>query len=255
MKKKKIKTKHWLFLGIIVFIVVLIGVSYLILYSGAFTINDLKVEGAEITSENTAINRITSDLAGRSSLLGVVGSENILFWMTGTDKLNNLILPTAESIDIKSNFSKKSININIKERGLYGVVCKSKGNCFAFDNEGVVYAPAPYVKGELVLRIEDESSTPVVLGKKLFSKDQWLDNIFKTLNVLKSGGFKISSITIRNVELHEWAVELSSSMKFYFSLDFVPKQLSSTLKAVKERLDLKKLQYLDFRVEGRVYYK
>ncbi len=234
----------------------LIGLVYVLLYASF-----LKVKTIQISSDLTSLDpdlvtaSLSAQMIGQSRLLAMLGADNILFWWLGKKPTQLETIPALADVSVATNLFRREVDIKPAERVLSGILCLPTNDCYGFDGSGVVFSKMPQSQGSLILRIDDQNQRNVSLGSKILPNDQWVNNIFQTLKVLAANNVSIASVGIRPLDLKEWQVDLVAGPIFYFSLNFMPDNLDGILQNLLKRLDLSKLQYLDFRVENRIYYK
>jgi len=249
----RIKWKFLVFFSVAA--LVFLGAAYLVLYSSFFKVNKLEVQGPGFYDKNFLVSNIIVQILRNNKFLGFLGSDNVIFWFFGgRGELMNNTLSIAEDVQVTAALLTGEVEISLKERELFGVLCR-RNECYAFDEDGVIFGKAPNVYGPLILKINDSVSHPVILGSYILSNVGWVNNIFETSNILGEKNVYTASIILRQKDLREWEALLPSGAKFYFSLEFVPEDFSAVLENIKKKVDLEDLSYLDFRVRGRIYYK
>jgi hypothetical protein len=188
-----------------------------------------------------------------------IQSVNILL-MT-TNGLKNKLLenfPKISAIEIKKNILKRTIAITIAERESLGIICKENtANCFYFDKNGVIFEDAPQTSGSLILLIKDSFSEEFSLGKKILE-----EQIISSIADFREGIFSLTGIKINWFEIYTHPPKESkiiTSEGWYLLLDLsrdTEKQLSVLKTALDEKIkDRKNLEYIDLRIENRIYYK
>jgi hypothetical protein len=253
---------------------------YLILYSPLPKVKKVSSSGLSIVSPENLTSALSIHLVGSSRIRAILGPDNIISWeFLGKYSLPPLLLPTVKETVINSNIFEKVVRVEAKERELFGIWCLfpnkqdaplvtssvffgapislDRGDdqeCFAFDETGVIFQEVPIPYGSLILKIIDENYRPIIFGKTLI-KDSELSNLLNTVNIVKSYGLGIAQIEIKDKALAEWETKMVAGPTLLFSLRFVPEELEAILENLRERLDFEKLNYLDFRVPNRIYYK
>jgi hypothetical protein len=119
----------------------------------------------------------------------------------------------------------------------------------------VIFGEAPASRGVLILRIDDESGTPIVLGRPVLPHGEWFANILANVSEVTSNNFQIVSIKVKSLDLREWEIGTSAGITMLFSFNFTPDNLGKVLESLKERLAGSKIKVLDFRVPNRIYYR
>jgi len=179
--------------------------------------------------------------------------------------------PQISELIVSRNLFEREIKISIKEREEFGIVCQIEKpasptevgadkikNCFYIDREGIIFKEAPQTSGSLVILIKDYSNRDYKIGEKIFDtglisfiseiKDKLLDDID-----LRVVDFNISSFPSEDLK-----VVTNEGWYILFNLQ---KETADQLTALKAVLDekikdaRKNLQYVDLRIENRVYYK
>lgn len=256
----------WL-LVLIFLILAIIGILYSVFYSDLFRVKAFNFSYSNNYLEETdssgfftndyLVSSLTAEAVKERRFLGYLGPDNILFWVMGKNEnlVNDNVLPSVDDLEIDTDLFKRKVDILVSEKKLSGIVCKSENFCCAFDDEGNVFAFAPSVKGTLIVRIDDFNERPLVFGEKFLPDKEWIENVVRTLEVIRESGFHVESASIGETSLSEWEVVVSQGPKFLFSLDFVPKDLKKVMETLKERADFSGIDYFDMRVENRIYYK
>jgi len=266
--KKKLKFRPFVWLLIFILLVLAAaGLLYLIFYSNLFQVQNFDfaytnsyLQEFDISGffENEyLVSSLTAQVVKKKKFLGYFGSDNILFWFFGKggNLVNKNTLPSVENVNLDVDLFDRKVKVTVDEKNLSGIICNIKDNCFAFDKEGRVFASAPDTKGSLILKIHDTNDRPLVMGEKFLPKSKWIENVLKTVKVIKDNGLHLGSIEIKGLDLEEWVISAAAGPEFLFNLNFVPKDLSQIVKTLKERADFSQVNYFDMRVENRVYYK
>jgi len=124
--------------------------------------------------------------------------------------------------------------------------------CFYLDKEGIIFRESPLISGSFVLNIFSSKKESVLLGEEVVSPEM-IDFILKTAQGLS---LKIDSFEIVSPE--DLRVKTSQGWQIYFnptySADWQINALEMILEEeIKEKIN--SLEYIDLRIEGRVYYK
>lgn len=218
--------------------------------------SSISVEGAELVSHDAVIAAVEANTIGRSTLASLLGPGNIIFWLFADPHPALARFPQLRNVEVRTALWQKRVTITVDERRVGSVLCKTTlEECYGLDQDGIIFTRSPEVHGALILKFEDASTSSVVLGNPYLRDPQWLQNVKDTLAIMKEQGFVPKVVQVNREPLEEWQAIFPSSPAFYFSLHFVPENLSAILKDIGDRTDIKNLSYFDFRVPNRIYYK
>jgi cell division septal protein FtsQ len=160
------------------------------------------------------------------------------------------------SIDMESRKSKK---ITVTERKPVGVWCIIKDEqCYYFDLEGIAYHSVPKSTGFLFPNIEDHREREIELGG-IVEENEWISNILSVQSSLKFAGIGIMTYSIASDSYDEydvmtsegWTIKLKNQTNVHQQIDSLIKFLSEKL--TKDERDV--LEYVDLRVQDKIYYK
>lgn len=230
---------------LIISLFVLAGAAYALFLSPVFKIKEVVILGTQKISPEEVRDNLTCD--------------NIIFTTRKSIK-SQLLKKIPEILDLKisKNLFKRRLEINIQERETIGILCKQDADsCFYFDKNGVIFENAPNTSGSLIIVIKDYSQRDLKLG------DAALDgNFIDTATVIKEElfqkmGIGTSSFDIESYPAEKLRVITGESWYILFSLK---RDIKSQLSALKAALDEKiqdrmSLEYVDLRIENRIYYK
>jgi len=252
-KRKKLAFKIKICGSFIFLSLFIIGVVYLIIYSPLLqikNINSVVLEG-DIRNFNEIISDLNFFFAARSRIASILGAGNILIWENQAEDFLKY-QPAISSLTIRKDYFKRTVDINIEGRKKFGVFC-SIIECWWFDKKGVVFEKASRIEGEIIYNINDLSNRKLEIGERILPQN-FFDNAIKIFEVMEEIGFNIRTLNIDDLELQEAHIESLLIPKIYFSLRFAPKFNNDIFKNFKE-IGLQKIEYIDLRVENRIYYK
>jgi hypothetical protein len=252
-----------------VFLILVAGAVYLVVYSPVFRIKNIEITGNKEVDKDEIIN-VFKDIIGRQSklLTSVLKTNNILLWGDNENLYQEVksSIPKISEVSLKKDYFNRSIKISIKEREKFGVWCAGEAaatsseqsavkDCFWFDNNGVIFAEAPTVEGNLINKVDDYAGRSLKPGDVVLS-EKFFVNLAKIFGVLEKSDMKIKSLKLYDLGLQEVFTnpEIVSLPSVYFSLRFDPKFALPAIESMK-KIGLSKIGYIDLRVENRVYYK
>ncbi len=229
------------------------GIGYFVLRTGVFRTKDITVEGNRDISSQDILSAARAQIFDDSYLKYIFGFNNLLIWPEKFENINKLV-PKIKSIEVDKSYLKKKIVLKVVERQGYGVWCMegAEEKCFSFDDEGIIFSRGMPSEGSLIHNIRDYSERQLGMLLPVLSMDRfkYLKEIF---DVLEAGGLNYKFLEIQNLNLEEVKAVSSVGPTIYFSLRFSPDFALAAMKEIGGGIS--KLEYVDFRVENKVYYK
>ncbi|MCX7589439.1 MAG: FtsQ-type POTRA domain-containing protein [Patescibacteria group bacterium] len=253
-----LKEKIWrifkIFFIVLIIESLIIFILYIIIYSPIFKIQEIKINGLNQVSEKEINNFLIINLFNNSFIKKILSSKNILIWPENLD--NNLkMFFTIKSVQIKKDFLNRKIEINVIERKPFGIWCLiSQNECLEFDSDGILFKKTFLSEGNLILKINDYSLRNLNIGAKVLP-DRLLDIFLNIISMLKQQNIAFSDVNIKDINLEEMEIKVFNGPKIYFSLRFPPPDVEQIIDDFKNKNIFNKLEYIDLRVENRVYYK
>ncbi|MGC8776286.1 MAG: cell division protein FtsQ/DivIB [Minisyncoccia bacterium] len=253
-----LKEKIWSFfrlflIGLIIDAFIVFSL-YLIIYSPIFKIQEIKISGNNQLSEKETMDFVIINLFNDSFFKKILTAKNILIWPNEL-KNNSKMFLVLDKVLIKKDLINQKIEIIAQERKPVGLWCQTnESQCYWFDNDGILFKKTIASEGGLILKIKDSSLHNLSLGSKILP-DNFLKTFFQIIEVLKSSNLNFSEINLENLDLAELKVKNFNGPDIYFSLIFPPPDINQIITDFKNKNIFDKLEYLDFRVENRLYYK
>ncbi len=251
-KKSKLQKRGVIFLWVLFLSLIFF---YTIFLSPIFEIKQIDISGNKVVS-NEEIRQSLDRFLFKKFMLFF--DYNNLFLAT-TDKISDAIISDFHRIyEIKTSkqIFEKTISLEITERKEAGIFCKQK--CYYIDKSGVIFEVAPETSGVLILTIEDISSGEVeegekVIDKKLINKFFDIQNCLSERLNLKALKFIIDSDTAKDVKVDTnegWYILFDQAGDFEKQLQALELSLNQTIEQQRTNLE-----YIDLRIDRRVYYK
>lgn len=278
----------WKFLIILfIFILLAVGAIYFVFHSHFFQVAAVKVSGSVKADEIKDI--LINTLSKSSRIRSLLSPENMLFWPPKISQIPSSLFWLSD-LSLEKNWSQKEISIEVKERQPWLLWCLSAqaglttqagqtglpisqtinnigsstvsqtasttiSNCYWLDDQGIVFSSAPEAEGFIIPKVFEKSDRQeLTLGQSFNAGPQSVKTALEIIKEIKNSSLAISRFLIEDINLQELKVE-TNGPKLYFSLRFVPQDLNKILANLSDRLDFQKLEYIDFRVENRIYYK
>jgi len=259
-KNKKTKISHgFVFWCAILSLIILasIGIFYFLIYGSFFKVKNIKVSGSKLFEPEEVIEIIVPNAIPSYPWRALFAPDHMLFWQFAKNRnVTSRTVSIFESVLVKPDWAGRALKIELRERSLFGIWCGDENTgCFAFDHSGVIFGRTPRAEGSLFLKIRNENPFSGFLGGNILPQENWVRNVFDTISIIKNGRGSANLITVKNYSLEEWEVELSEGPKLIFSLKFVPQNLGGLLRNLDKKIDLEKLEYVDFRVQNRIFYR
>ncbi len=234
---------------------------YVFVFSPFTRVENCVLGGTNELSYNDVLEKVKNSLEG--NFLGFIPKNN--FFLVSEKRINREL--TAEfkkikSVEVTKVFS-QSIIVNITERKSLIVWC-SGGPCYIIDEQGYAYTgtdlDSPEVVQNNLIKITDTSARPVILGEKVLSEEyiRYLINLREEIE--KTPIVEITSEWMTpSAVAEEMEIFTQEGWRMVFSAKITPEKAIRTLKTfLEEEIDeekRKKLDYVDLRVENKVYYK
>jgi hypothetical protein len=151
--------------------------------------------------------------------------------------------------------NKPDIRETLKEtrRKQFGMICKSADDCWIFDSEGIIYAAARTVVGDVLVRIEDESDFAPEIQARVVRDSDWA-NLMPIIEFAQTRAVDVSRFVLRRAE-GEVRLTTPDGVLMRFSLDVNPREHIAAFPSFIRRAPLATLEYADFRIPGKIFYK
>lgn len=270
----------WKFLIIFsIFVLLAAGGLYFVFHSHFLEVAAIEISGSARTDEIKEL--LINDLLENSKIRSLLGPENLFFWPSKISQIPSSLFWLSD-LGLKKDWQQKEIFIEVKERQPWLLWCltfqaglpeqagslvvqassstvpmasTTVGNCYWLDDEGIVFSSAPEAEGYLIPRVFEKSDRQELnFGQSFDTNPQLAKNTLEIIKETENSPLIVRRFLIENINLQELAAE-TNGPKLYFSMRFVPRDLDKILINLNDHLDFKKLEYIDFRVENRIYYK
>jgi len=253
LKKQRFFLRLKIYAGLTIFSFIGIGVFYLLAISPIFKLKNVEVTG----NESLLTQEILSELKSRmpnNLFTRILGFRNYLVWSKNGPTKITAKQPLLAGISIDKDFWNQSVEITVQERQKYGIWCFNNSDaCYWFDNGGVIFMPAPDTNGYLIIKIQDFLEKTPILGTKIID-ERLTANFIKIIESLKNSDLRVKEFVIDHL-LQELKTETQEGVKILFNLRFDPEFGISALKSLRGEVSFKNIEYIDLRVENRIYYK
>ena len=233
------------------------GLIYLLFFAKLFDVRAVEViSPSAIPSEE--VHRVAVNILERKWLTIARKSNGIVF---SPEKIRDELMRTIPRIKdvVIRRVSLHRIEITITERQPVGLWCLvKKETCYYFDEGGTAFAKLLPVSGYLFIAINDSRDRSVELGARV-APETWIKHILEVKRHLQFGGISISEIQIPDGSYEEFHIVTREGWKIFMSNDTdIDRQITSMLQFIKQNFTTdqrRQLQYIDLRVDDRIYYK
>jgi cell division septal protein FtsQ len=236
-------------------------VIYLLFFSGYLAVVDIRVNGQENIGADEIKKEITGQLEGKYG--EIVSKNNLLLVKPGAwENILKEKFKKIEQVEIKRKFP-SGLDVNISERKLALIFCV-KEKCFILDDRGEVFEEigresAEFQNSDLPV-LRDTSDREIVFNEKAIdpSRISFINNIKNKLKNELDIGLERELNTPNRISGDIRAVT-SEGWNIFFGADVEAQKEVDMLKAVLgEKIPREtrgNLEYIDLRVENKVFYK
>lgn len=249
IQKERLRRRRKIVLLLFLLIFLLLGVSYTVVYSPLFQIRQFLIVGSDYLSPEETL-AILKPIVFQNAIQKFLGDRNLISWIRSQPDVQGTALLSAQ---IKKKWIQQSLEIRIQERNRFVIWCLSQTECYWVDQDGIAFGEAPHSEGSLFLLVNDPSNDQLAMGQPVL-EDRFLANTIKILQGIKELRLPFQEILLDR-ELQELRVRNNQGPAVLFSLRFDPTLNLSALRSLKSKNNLSGIQYIDLRVENRLYYK
>lgn len=233
--------------------------GWFFIFSDAIKVKEITVIPGVLSNADMVKTATINAVTPHNFLNQIINNDNLLVWGSRTITLDAKKFPMIESVIIKRDIFKRTVQLTVVEKERKFIFCEkfgeAMGKCFWIDASGDVIGEAPYIKSKLfpVVMVADTASAPLFVGGSAIVASQTavLDDVVSLLDRLS---LPADSITIRKRALRECEVQIAKGPLFYFSLENDPGAYDSVVMSLMNEGLWSKISYVDLRVPGRMYY-
>lgn len=262
-KQTKRRTYFWAVAGFLVVYFAAFTIFYFIVRSPAFRVEKITIQGTnEVPTSTvmdileTSIIRQGNTLTGRESgMKAMLGFDNMLIWPKAIPSSTFAVVPQLAGITISKNYFLHTITVTVTERVPYAVWCVMPADdCFWFDNHGIAFANTLDTEGGAITVIHDYSKDSVALDGSVLPVE-FMPALISIVNTIKTSGLNVQQIALNDLSLEQINVTTLNGPAVYFSLRFSADEDLGVLESLMAQPGFDKLQYIDFTVQNRAFYK
>ncbi len=251
--KRSRRRKRMVFCVIFGFLLVIILLGYLFLFSPVFKIKDVEVNQTHIL-DPIIIQQGLQTILNRGFILGpLVVNNNILFIPTAqiSDYLKSF--SAIESFSQDRSFFPGALKINIQEREVVGILKQPVAKNYYFDKNGIIFSEAPDSEGGALPIIESGLNRSFDLGNCILESASF-QALMRIIQLLDDN-FSSASVKLGK-DKSEIVVTLDNGkeMPLYLNLNNLSQTYSVLTYFIQNNFNFN-LEYLDLRYLPNVYYK
>ncbi|MBI2888830.1 MAG: FtsQ-type POTRA domain-containing protein [Candidatus Liptonbacteria bacterium] len=262
----------------------LIGAVWLVWYSPLLEVRKVVVEGNVRVSTETVLD-VAKGIVFQGNFAKFLGINRMFAWPEFARE-NITLLPAVASLTISKSYATRTVRVQVTERVPVGVWClfparnyadgtqtdaeggsvaadatprdSAPGGCWWFDKSGVLFARALDGEGGLLKTVHDYSGRTLGIGSVALPS-HLMGNLLEIFLVLRESGAVAGEVRLEDLSREEVEVVTLNGPRLYFSLRFPLAAIADAVRQIFSESGQfphpQKLQYVDFRVENRVYYK
>ncbi len=266
-KQSKRRKYFWAIAGFLAVYFIALGIFYLIVRSPAFQAEKINVEGNSAVSTQQIMNLLHASIVRNNAELtaldsgfkAMLGFNNLFIWPDALPAATVAAIPQLAGVTLAKNYFLHTITVTVTERQPFAVWCLMPADdCYWFDNTGIAFEHTLDTTGGAIDVIHDASSASTKasfeLGEPVLPVE-FMPNLISILNALKQSGAGVSDISLPNISLQQINVKTTQGPLLYFSLRFSADSDLPVLQNLIAKPGFDKLQYIDFTVRNRAYYK
>lgn len=238
---------------------VIIGAAWFMFRSPFVRIVKISVTGNNAVPADAVTALLQSSVLRDHNIWhALLGINNILIWPSALPTSDLALIPQLASITISKDYLSRTVTAQVTERAAVGIWCytgnAASGDCYSFDNGGVLFERTFDTQGGGIIAVHDYSQKdPGLLGKIL--PDEFVPNLISILNALQASGIRTDQVALQSIDLQQIDVTTADGPALHFSLRFSADEDLPVLQGLMAKPNFSKLQYIDFTVENRAYYK
>lgn len=266
-RRRKKRRYGYTLLAVIVVYLLAIAVIWFVLHAPLFRVGDITITGnRSVPAGDVATLLQSSVLSDHNFWRSLLGLKNMLIWPHELNAKELALVPQLASISIEKDYWTHTITATVAERQPFAIWCfvsqdspsfstsTSDESCYWFDDQGVLFGKTFDTEGSLLFSIHDYSQTGLGLNNSVLPAE-FLPNLISIVNVIRESGITVREIALKDIALEELDVTTYNGPDLYFSLRFPADDDLSVLQELMTKPNFGKLQYVDFTVENRAYYK
>lgn len=140
-----------------------------------------------------------------------------------------------------------------------GILCVTPNldtaeECYLFDVKGIVFGRARTVVHEVIVKIDEQSDIRPAINMVFVPSADW-QNLRPILEAVRDKKIMASRITLQRANKELTLTIPPQTTPLYFSYAFDPRVHLGALPEFLKKVPLAELQYVDLRIEGKIFYR
>jgi hypothetical protein len=237
---------------------IIAGSLWLVFFSDYLYIEDIYVSGVKTVDVLVLKSVVSLNLA--ENHWRIFPRSHIFFYRTaGLSEALQEQFTRIASVNFSPDIHRRRLNIEITERSPVGFWCASNGECALLAGDGVILEPMGRPEGIGAFVIEDASAAEFSPGTRLMAPEWIL--FMKEFSSALAPEILIRSYIIEPESLSAGYIRARTSADWDILLNVEFGQERHTAAVVKTLLEeeirnrINRLEYIDLRIPGRVFYK
>ncbi len=244
---------------LVIFLFGIAGLVYLLFFAGLFEVKTISVRGNTIVP-TTDIERPIRDWLDQKKFGIARKSNSLLFSLENLRAIISANISTIDSIK-SSRTSLHEIIFEVTERKAVGIWCFQPASaCYLFDKHGTIYGQTFLTDGLIYITVKDFRSREIKIGDSI--ADEFYRNILLAKEELVKAGLTVIEFSIPENSFAEFhAKVIGENAPFLVKLSQmtnIPEQINSLslfLKKTSGSTRALNFEYIDLRIQDRIYYK
>jgi len=254
-EEKSFRRKVLFFVRLILILGIIIGIIYGLIFSSAFEIKKIIVTGTSRAGEIEKIENISQRFLEQKRFF-IIPNKNLILFKPGG--LQNIL---EYNFDLKKVEIEKEYPQTLKIKiitNFPSLIWQDNGNLFSVYNDGAIQSQIYEIEEFALPLVSYSTTTHVVIDQQVATAEQI--EFISAINSYFNFYFKdlyIKKFVINQHENREVSLLTSENWQMIFNIDSNPKDILDVVKKIIEQKveDRKSLEYVDLRIEDRVYYK